>query len=137
MDAYENITHIDGFSGTRYTVNASNESATFYWVTNPDNVTKLKSENEDVMAHYAGLSEALRESDRHPVSQIPKHLKFVALTSEGEVYQTSYVEYMSAWRFTKGVMGGLRYHLIFYEHARPGPAHPSYEANQTTTATTG
>ncbi|ACV47544.1 MULTISPECIES: hypothetical protein [Halomicrobium] len=137
MDAYENITHIDGFTGTRYTVNASNESATFYWVTNPKNMTRWMSENKNAMVHYAGLSESLRESDRHPVSQIPKHLKFVVLTPEGEVYQTSYVEYMSAWRFTKDVMGGFSYHAIFYEHAKPGPAHPNYEANQTATATGG
>ncbi|WP_170093554.1 hypothetical protein [Halomicrobium mukohataei] len=138
MIVYNNtLSNKSGVNVQNYTVDPRNESATLYWETNPDNESRYIQETQSVMLNYAGGSERIRESDNVSVSMIPKKLNFVVLTTNGEVYLKSYVEYMSAWRFTKDVTSGQRYYMGFFQNSRPGPAHPNYEANQTTTATTG
>ncbi|WP_208628409.1 hypothetical protein [Halomicrobium sp. IBSBa] len=138
MIVYNNtISNKSGVNVRNYTVDPRNESATLYWETNPNNESRYIEETQSVMLDYAGGGERIRKSNNASVSMIPKKLNFVVLTTKGEVYLKSYVSYMSSWRFTKDVTSGQRYYMRFFQNSRPGPAHPSYEANQTTTATTG
>ena len=54
-------------------------------------------------------------------------------TPDDELYMLTYIDYLTAFKYSEGTMSVFDYQAAYEKNAEYGPAHPRYEGNQTAT----
>lgn len=135
MTTYNNSLDNSSVNVTRYSVDPKNESATIYWTQDPGNQTSHVLNRQSALANYAAFADIIRESNNATAKAVPKRMYFSIRTPDDELYMLTYIEYLTAFKYSEGTTSVINYQTAYEKNAEYGPAHPRYEENQTATAT--
>jgi hypothetical protein len=134
MSKYNGSLDNSSVNVSEYTVDPKNESATIYWIQNPGNQTSHILNRQSALSIYAASAEVIRQSENATAEAVPKRMHFSIHSPEGELYMLTYIDYLTAFKYSEGTMSVFDYQAAYEANAEYGPAHPEYEENQTATA---